>query len=85
MSRYKQYVLANRRRKSASAKQRGTIPQLFAARVRTQERTVAACPIRPRVIFDSVDHRRQRFKFDTAIVRESVLLSSGEQFVDRIC
>ena len=70
---------------SASAEQREITPQLFAAWVRTQERTVAACPTRPRVVFDSVVHRRQRFKFDTAMVRQSVLLSSGQQFVDRLC
>ena len=69
---------------SASAKRRGITPQLFAAWGHTQERTVAACPTRPRVVFDSVVHRRQRFKFDTAIVRQSVLLSSGQQFVDKI-
>ena len=70
---------------SASVKRRGITRQLFAAWERTQERTVAACPTRPRVVFDSVVHRRQRFKFDTAMVRQSVLLSSGQQFVDRLC
>ena len=61
---------------SASAKRRGITPQ---------ERIVAACPTRPRVDFDSVVHRRQRLKSDTAIVRQFVLLSGGQQFVDRIC
>ena len=37
-----------------------------------------------RVLF-SVVHRRKRFEVDTAIMRQSVLLSSGQQFVDRIC
>ena len=36
---------------SASAKRREITPQLFAARGRTQERTVAACPTQPRVLF----------------------------------
>ena len=57
---------------SASAERRGITPQLFAAWGRTQERTVAACPTRPRVVLDSVVHRRQRFQFDTAIMRQSV-------------
>ena len=69
---------------SASAKRRGITPQASAAWRRTQERTVAACPTRPRVVLDSVVHRRQRFRFGTAIVRRSVLLGSGQQFVDRI-
>ena len=51
---------------SASAKRRGITPQLFAAWGRTQERAVAACPTRPRLVSDSVVYRRQRFKFDTA-------------------
>ena len=34
---------------SASAKRRGITPQLFTAWGRTQERSVTACPIRPRV------------------------------------
>ena len=70
---------------SASAKQRGITPQLFATWGRTQERTVAACPIRQHFVFDSVVYRRQRFKFDTAIMIQSVLLSSSQQFVDRLC
>ena len=71
---------------SASAKRRGITPQLFAAWGRTQERTVAACPIRPRTVLHSVVHRRQRFKFDTAVMRQkSVLRSSDQQYVDRIC
>ena len=69
---------------STSGKRREITPQLFAAWGHTQELTLAACPIRPCVVFDSVVQRRQRFKFDTAIVRQSVLLSSGQQFVDRI-
>ena len=69
---------------SASAKRREITPQLFAAWGRTQEHTVAACPTRPCVVFDSVVHRRQRFKFDTAVMRQSVQLSSCQQFVDRI-
>ena len=36
---------------SASAERREITPQLFAAWVPTQERTVAACPIRTRVVF----------------------------------
>ena len=70
---------------STSAKRRGMTPQLFAAWGRTQERTVTACPTRPRVVFDSVVHQHQRFKFDTAIVRQSVLLSRGQQLVDKKC
>ena len=38
-------------RMSASARRREITPQLFAAWGRTQERTVAACPTRPRVVF----------------------------------
>ena len=43
------------------------------------ESAVAACLTRPHHVFDSVIHRRQRFKFDTAIRRQSVLLSSSWQ------
>ena len=45
---------------------------------------MAACPIQPCVVFDSTVYRRQHLTFDMAIVRQSVLLSSGQQFVDRI-
>ena len=69
---------------STSAKRREITPQLFAAWGRTQDCTVAACPIRPRTVLQSVVNRRQRFKFDTAVMRQSVLLSSCQQFVDRI-
>ena len=54
---------------SASAKQRGIIPQVFAAWGRTQERTVAVRLTQLRVALDSVVHQRQHFKFDTAIMR----------------
>ena len=39
---------------SASAKRRGITPQLFAARGRTQERNVAACPTRPRFVWGAL-------------------------------
>ena len=71
--------------KSASAEQRGITLQLFAASGSMQEHTVAACPTRPHVVFDSVVHPHQRFKSNMAIMRQSVLLSSSQQFVDRIC
>ena len=71
---------------SASAEPRGITPQVFAAWGRTQSSTVNACPTQQPVVFDSrVAHRAQRFEFDTAVVRQSVLMSSIQQFVDRIC
>ena len=69
---------------SASAKQRGITPQLFDAWELTQERSVTACPTCSCVTLDSVVHQRQHFEFDTAIMRQSVMLSSCQQFVDRI-
>ena len=69
---------------SASAKQRGLTPQLFAAWGHTLESTVAACPTWLSVFLESVVQWRQWFKFDTAIMTQSVLLSSSEQFFDRI-
>ena len=63
---------------------KGITPQVFAAWGRMQERTVAACPTQPRVVLDSVVHWRQHFKFDAAIMRQSVLLSSSQQSVDRV-
>ena len=54
----------------ASAKWRGITRQLFAAWRYLQERTLAACPTRLCVVFDSVVHRSQRFKFYTAVVKQ---------------
>ena len=54
---------------STSAKRREVTLQLFATWGPTQERTVAACPTQLRVVLDSVVHRHQHFKFDTAVMR----------------
>ena len=70
---------------SASAKRRGITLQLFAVWGHMQEHTVAAWLTGLCVVLNSVVNQRQLFKFDTAIVRQSILLSSGQQFVDRIC
>ena len=50
------------------------------------EYTIVACLTQLRDVFDpaTVFHRRQCLKFDTAIVRQSVLLKSCQNFVDGI-
>ena len=64
-----QPTLVTNQTMSASAKRRGITPQLFA------RKSVLWLHV-PRVVLDSVVHRRQHFKFHTAIIKRSVLLSS---------
>ena len=70
---------------SASAGQRGITLQVFSAWGCTQERTVAVCSTRLHFVSDSAEHPVIIFEFDMATVRQSVLLCSGQQFVDRTC